>query len=372
MPAGMDPAWQERLWKPAAELTWAGAALRSPLGLLAAAYGLVVQARAAAYQKDWLRSRRLPVPVAVVGNLTVGGSGKTPLARWLAERLLAEGCRPVLLSRGYAADQRGPVTVASAGAGPLASAEAVGDEPYWLAQNLPGVPVLIGPDRFQVGARAVREFGATHLVLDDGFQHLQLFRDADVVVLDGRRRWDREALLPRGRLREPWSALARASVLVVNKVARPEPDLLAWLRRWNRNAGVFFAHYFPAGLFSLDQEPVSDAGSALAFAGLAEPQYFFELLRGQAEIKDQVVFPDHYRFTPADLQDLERRAERAGARRLITTEKDAVRLAGLALPNLPVQVLKIGLDFFGREAECYAAIRARLENAAPAPARDPS
>ena len=372
MPRGVDPAWREWLWKPEAGLTPAEAVLRSPLRLLAAAYGLAVRTRAAAYQKNWLRSRRLPARVAVVGNLTVGGSGKTPLARWLAEKLHAEGRRVALLSRGYAGRRRDPVTLVSRGQGPLASAEAAGDEPYWLARNLPGVPVLIGPDRFQVGEQAIREFDATHLVLDDGFQHLQLFRDADVVVLDGRRRWDQEALLPRGRLREPWSALARASVLVVNKVVRPQPDLLAWLRRFNPQAPVFFARYLPAGLFSLDQEPVSEATPALAFAGLAEPDYFFELLRGQIELKDQVAFPDHYRYTPADLRDLARRAERAGARRLLTTEKDAVRLAGLALPGLPVQVFKVGLDFFGREADCYAAIRARLADAAPPPARNPS
>jgi tetraacyldisaccharide 4'-kinase len=360
----MDPAWRERLWKPEAELTPAGAALRSPLGLLAAAYGLLARTRAAAYQQGWLRARRLPARVAVVGNLTVGGSGKTPLAQWLAQRLRADGCRVALLSRGYGARRRGPMTVVSRGDGPLESAAAAGDEPYWLAQNLPGVPVLIGPDRFSVGTRAIQEFGATHLVLDDGFQHLQLCRDADVVLVDGRRPWDREALLPRGRLREPWSALNRASVIIVNKVSRPEPDRLAWLRPWNPQAPVFFARYLPAGLFSLDREPVSGAEPALAFAGLAEPEYFFALLGSSVELVERLAFPDHYRYTPADLQDLARRAERAGAGRLITTEKDAARLAGLPRPALPVQVLKVALDFFGQEAECYAAIAARLAEAA--------
>jgi len=240
----------------------------------------------------------------------------------------------------------------------------VGDEPYWLAQNLPGLPVLIGPDRFRAGTQAVQEFGATHLVLDDGFQHLRLFRDCDVVLVDGRRRCEDEALLPRGRMREPWSALKRASVVVVNKVAGPDPARLAWIRHWNPQAPVFFARYLAAGIFTLDRQPVAEAGPALAFAGLAEPDYFFELLGSQVELRERAVFPDHYRYTSADLQLLALRATRAGAARLLTTEKDAVRLQGLARPGLPVQVLKVSLDFFGREAECYAAIAARLREAA--------
>ena len=124
MPAGMDPAWRESLWKPGAELSPAGRVLRLPLGLLAEVYGLAVRARAGAYHRGWLSSRRLPARVAVVGNLTVGGSGKTPLAQWLAERLHADGCRVALLSRGYAGERPGPVTVVSRGAGPLAEARA--------------------------------------------------------------------------------------------------------------------------------------------------------------------------------------------------------------------------------------------------------
>jgi tetraacyldisaccharide 4'-kinase len=357
----LSPDRLDWMWKPGPELSLPGALLRLPLSLLAGANGGLMRARAAAYQKGWLPSRRLPAKVAAVGNLTVGGSGKTPLARWLAARLSAEGRRVALISRGYRRASAAPVTVASRGDGPLGSALELGDEPYWLAQNLPGVPVLCGPDRVRVGEQAIAQFRATHLVLDDGFQHLRLKRDADVVVVDGRRPPASEALLPRGRLREPWSALHRAAVVVVNKVSRPDPAWTEWLSRWNPEAPVFFSRYQPVGIFSLAGEPAEDKGPALAFAGLAEPDYFFELLAGQVQVKDRVAFPDHHSYSAAELEELAARAKAAGAERMITTEKDAGRLAGLGLPALPIHSLRVALDFFGRENDCYAAIRSRLE-----------
>src|SRR5215216_482156 len=187
----------------------------APLGIV---YGAVARARLRLYRSGWLKSERVGAPVVSVGNLTAGGTGKTPLVEWVAHALAAEGLRACVLTRGYGRADEGRRVVASDGARVLAEVAECGDEPRLLAEKLLGVAsVVCDRDRVSAARWARAELGARVFVLDDGFQHLRIARDLDVVTLDATDPWGGGHLLPRGRLREPASALARAGCVVITR-----------------------------------------------------------------------------------------------------------------------------------------------------------
>jgi tetraacyldisaccharide 4'-kinase len=306
------------------------------LNLLSTAYGQIAQARRAWFARRPHARRRLPVPVVSVGNLSVGGSGKTPTVASLAKLLLASGARPVVLSRGYARRQEvDGVLVVSDGRLVYEPVERSGDEPQLLARTLPGVPVLVCPDRYLAGMLAHRRFGATVVLLDDGFQHLELERDIDLLLV--RPEDVRDELLPRGRLREPLSAAAAAHAIVV-------PGTFA-------EAALVGAMLGAGPVFTLDQEfatprlvrPFGDAVPEGAFgtsrrlvavAGIARPERFFKTVEVlDWEIAQPMVFRDHHWFTRRDVETIHDAVQTLGAGGVITTEKDAVRLTSLALPH---------------------------------------
>ena len=308
-------------------MTWADLLL--PLSPL---YAAVVRARAGAYARGWLRSRRLEVPVVSVGNLTFGGTGKTPTVVALVRDLVRRGRRPAVLSRGYRRSSAEAMVAVGPDTG--RSADAIGDEPAELARRLPGVPIVVDADRVR-GGRAAIARGADVLVLDDGFQHQRLARDLDLVLVDAGDPWGGGRLPPRGRLREPVAALARASAVLVTKVpadhravvedvtdavaahAGAIPVLAARLRVSRVRTGQGW------------QEAAALAGRRLfAFAGVGRPGGFAALLEeAGAELAGSRWYPDHHRYTAAELASLATAADAAGAI-LVTTGKDAVKLSG--------------------------------------------
>jgi tetraacyldisaccharide 4'-kinase len=320
------------------------------LSALSVAYRAALAVRDQAYRWRLLHTGRLPCPVVSVGNLTLGGSGKTPTVE-LAVRTLRElGAVAAVVSRGYGRTTRGVHVVADR-EGVRVDTRTAGDEPLLLAERLPGVPVVVGENRYEAGRVAVERCGATALVLDDGFQHRTLAKDLEILVVQGHAPWGNARVFPRGMLREPLSALARAHAVVVTNPPGAEAvqAVTATVRRFNAGAAVLAARYQMQDAIetrSGRRLPVAElAGRRLiAFAGLGSPQGFADTVDAAGVRRVGFVeFPDHHWFTPRDLGELARDARAAGAQGLITTEKDWVRIRDLPPPGLPLWVLPVRL-----------------------------
>jgi tetraacyldisaccharide 4'-kinase len=296
-----------------------------PLSLV---YGAVARIRALAYEKKIFRQRRLDGVVISVGNLTVGGTGKTPMVLWVAERLLAEGKSLAILTRGY----RGKSVLSEPGKSQISGNSMVGstsDEVQVLQSRL-GERVMfgVGPDRYKNGM-ALAERGAQWFILDDGFQHLQLARDVNIVLIDASKPFGGGHLLPAGRLREPRSALKRADMIVITRSSHA-PAIESVVRHYS-SAPIFYAH---AKLDSMrsrlkPQLTLAEArGRAFfAFCGIGNPGGFVADLREwEFQIVGQKFFRDHHRYSPADMAEIEKEARKAGATGLICTEKDSFNL----------------------------------------------
>ena len=333
-------------------------------------YRIFVRVRVGAYRRGWLQSRRLPVKVVSVGNLTVGGTGKTPMVLRLADGLRARGLRVAVLTRGYGRRQRAPLVMNGRGDVSRYTPDLMGDEPILLARRAPDLTIGVGADRFGLAQQilAVERDAPPHVfLLDDGFQHLRLARDLDLVLLDATDPFGGGAVLPAGRLREPPRALRRADLIVLTRVgADNETNILDTVRRHNPRAPVFRASTKLAGvleagthraanLYVLKQQPV------LAFCGLGNPQAFLDDLRRWGfTVVSELVFRDHHRYTVDDLQAIVRAADRAGARALVTTEKDMINLTVVPPSRPPMLYCRIELEIED-EAGFFAAVAERLQ-----------
>ncbi|MFQ5464894.1 MAG: tetraacyldisaccharide 4'-kinase [Thermodesulfobacteriota bacterium] len=319
------------------------------IALLARLYGAGVRARSRLYGLGILRARRLPKPVISVGNLTVGGTGKTPVVIHIAAFLVREGTRPVILSRGYKGSARG-LTVVSDGTRLLAGPAEAGDEPYLAATRLPGVPVIVCKDRARAGEYAVKKFSPDFILLDDGFQHLALARDVNILLVDSRTGFGGGRLLPRGVLREPVSAARRADVVLLKGGgggggAAARGDIPQALKALGKPVLRF--DYRPVALVNVadgsEASPKALGGkSVAALSALADPRSFHSSLEALgARVAEAVTFPDHHAYTREDLERVKDAA--AGADFVVTTEKDAVKLKGLA-GAMEVHALTIEVD----------------------------
>jgi tetraacyldisaccharide 4'-kinase len=329
------------------------------LAPLAWLYGAGAWLHRSAYARGRRRARRLGCKVVSVGNLTVGGSGKTPTAAWLAAALARRGHKTALATRGYGRRGREAVCVASDGRFVRASVEQAGDEPLLLAAHAPGVPVLVGRDRAVAGLRAMSAFGAEVLVLDDGFQHHRLARDVDVVVVDGRLGFGNRKLLPRGPLREPLAALRRAGAIgVVDGPLAPEDAAL--VAALAPGAFRFEARRRPAALRPLrggaPDPPAALAGRAVGIlAGIANPASLRRSVEALgARVVAERAFPDHHRYAASDVASLD-----AHARVWVTTEKDALKILPGWVGAAEVRVLVVELEVDEPES-LVAWLEARL------------
>jgi tetraacyldisaccharide 4'-kinase len=295
------------------------------------AYRALSDYRRQSYLSGRKARMRLPCPVVSVGNLTTGGTGKTPMTQWLARRLQERGARVAVVLRGYRGSRSDAGGVVSDGERILMAVDESGDEAQLHARALKGVPILIGRDRAAVGRRAVEEFGAEIIVLDDGFQTWWLARDLDVLLVDATNPFGNGHLLPCGILREPISAAARADVVVFTKSDRVDADALpqleSRLREWLREDAVLAqARHAPVGLVNADGEPFPlshlRGARVRAFSALADNAGFFRTLNA-LELAEcaPVGFPDHHRYTERDLKTLQAGDWQA----VVTTEKDLVK-----------------------------------------------
>ena len=324
---------------------------------LAGGYHGLLGAREWLYERRVLASRALPCPVVSIGNLTVGGTGKTPAVE-LAVRTLADlGRRPAVVSRGYRRRSSGVQIVADTASIRL-DPEDAGDEPFLLARRLPGVPVVVGSHRYDAARVAVDRFGATAIVLDDGFQHRTLHKDLEVVMVRAERPWGNGGLLPSGPLREPLAALARAHLVVATGFAAPLDlgPVSATVARHAPGVPVLAARYAAVECWEASRMrtvPLKQLSGQrlLGFAGIASPDAFRATLQTLGvDASDLVTFADHHWYTAADVSALNAQAEKLGAAHgLVTTEKDWVRLRTLPLPVCPLYVVSVRLEFIAGE-----------------------
>ncbi|HKW57770.1 MAG TPA: tetraacyldisaccharide 4'-kinase [Candidatus Acidoferrum sp.] len=319
--------------------------VRIVLWPLSAVYGVSVRLRAWMYQNGLRKQQHLRGKVISVGNLTVGGTGKTPMVLWLAEKLLAEGKRVAILSRGY----RG-----SGG---------TSDEIELLKHRLRGRAAFgVGKNRFAEGRRLENEQAVDTFLLDDGFQHQRLARDLDIVMLDGSRKLKKEWLLPSGALREPISACRRADMLVVTrKPERPEIEASD-----SDRLSIFYCRTRPLGFRRMgDPEDLPykseiGPGPFFAFCGIGNADSFFEDLgHWHVPLAGKRAFRDHHRYSARDLEELQHEAQRAGAIAFVTTEKDAFNIASPAAAVLPIFVTVIDFEVTP-EREFLTTLKSKL------------
>ncbi len=330
-----------------------------PLYLLSLPYGGAVRARSLFYSLSLLKAKTLPCPVISIGNITVGGTGKTPLVMALAKGLMARGISVAILSRGYKG-KRMSEPVVSDGKTIFLSPEESGDEPFLMARVCQGVPVLVGKDRFTNGRIVLQRFRVKGLLLDDGYQHLGLYRDINILLVDSHMGFGDGTLLPRGILREPLSHLRRADIFLLTKVEdlQTAQSLERKIHQIHPSSLVFHSHYEPVSLVSPnDDEEELDSlkgRKILALSGIANPAYFSSMLRRcGAEIIGEVVFPDHHPYTPEDLSSIKEKSNRADC--IVATEKDMVKLMKLDIHHLPIRALRVKIKMW-EEEEFYQRV----------------
>jgi tetraacyldisaccharide 4'-kinase len=315
--------------------------------LLGDLYGALAAARVTAYRRGLVPSHRLAGPVISVGNLSVGGSGKTPVVARLAELLRAQGLPVSVLSRGYRGSFRGDALVVGDGHGLCATAAEAGDEPVMLARALAGVVVAVGPRRDAVGRAVEARFGPRVHLLDDGFQHLRLARDLDLLCLSPEDLGDRP--LPAGRLRENAVAARRADILLLTGAEDVSPARMSEVERSLGRTPTFRVRRRGLGFASPAGEAVAAPARPFLLAGIARPQRFAaDVGRVCPTVVGTAFFRDHHAFSAADLEAVMSRARAAGADALVTTAKDAERLApsdpAPSDPVLPLLVFRVAAE----------------------------
>ena len=344
--------------------------------MLDSLYAQVMRVRRRRYEREPGRQRRLSKPVISVGNLSVGGTGKTPVVAALAQWLVDRGERPSILSRGYArSDNVDGVVVVSDGSTQIrASLDRSGDEPLMLARQVPRAVVCVSPERYLSGVLAERELGASVHILDDGFQHLELGRDLDVLVttigeIPGGK------VIPLGRLRESSEAAARAQVLVVTDATAGAASAEAWTLGISQSCGAVRLLGAPVGIGEQgsgigDQgSGIGDQGSGIgdrgskvvALAGIANPVRFVEALKQDGwNVVDAITFADHYRYSQRDIDAIADRVKSSGAEAVLTTDKDAVRLEAIERVSFPLYRVPLTVSFDPPDA-LFASVSAVLQ-----------
>lgn len=322
------------------------------LSFLSLLYRLAVSLRNRMFNLGIFKQKRLSCKVISIGNVTVGGTGKTPTVIMLANFLRSNGYRPAVLSRGYGGKAKAPVNIVSDGIHILMEPAAAGDEPVLIAKNTKGIPVITGPDRFLTGKFAINNLGADILILDDAFQHRRLYRDIDIVLMNREKPFGNGFMLPRGPLREPPEALKRA-------------DIVLWKDK--TGGGGCFPQYQEQGIDKFlpvlsgylkpkeitrgnteDSLPLEciTGKKICVFTGIGSPETFRETVESLGgKPVAFLAYPDHYRYTLKDMNDIQKIASASGAEMIVTTEKDGVRLTEFPDFLKDILILKVEMEF---------------------------
>jgi len=324
-------------------------------------YGICIKLRYFLYHIGIFKTKRLTCRVISIGNITVGGSGKTPMAIYLAKKLQEKSRKVVILSRGYKGKVKG-IGVVSDGKNILLDPEDAGDEPYLMAAKLKNIPVIVGKDRYSAGLYAIEKFNPDVVILDDGFQHIRLARDRNILLIDSRRGFGKGHLFPMGILREPLSGLKRASLVMLKN-----GEWGVGCGKWENLFLPSTAHLLPPIFFCYKPQAVINliTGERLnvgflkgkriiALSGIADPGSFKDTLEGLgAVIVKEISYPDHYCYTSDDLHYLIDEAK--GTNIVVVTEKDGVKLKRLSIKSLAIYALEIDVEMRDTDSEIFFA-----------------
>ncbi len=349
-----------RLWEVDADVN---PGLKTVLIPPAKLYAAWMRIRADLYRKQLCTPRKLPCRVVSVGNLSVGGTGKTPMVMYLARCLTARGLKVVVISRGYRGQFEKQGGIVSDGHKVLAGVKDSGDEPQILATQLPGVPVIVGGNRYRAGQRAISIYNPDVILLDDAYQHLKLQRDLDLVLMDCRRPLGNGYTLPAGELREPPQSLNRTDAVIFTRcdvisgtaqTKRPFPDLSECF-----TGPVFKTRHVPvirnivSGRHNRFMHSTIAGRRVFAFSGLAKNEEFLYTLSGfECDLAGSLGFPDHHHYSVADLAGISHRAEKLAVDVIVTTEKDYVKIKRAT--EWPVDLVVMGIDIsFGDDKERF-------------------
>ncbi len=355
-------------------------ALRTVLASFSKLYEFAVNSRLSLYRNRILRERNLGCLVVSIGNLTVGGTGKTPVVEKFARSLQDGGRRVAILSRGYKSvkqpflkrllgniqgkNEIDPPRVVSDGRALLLDSKTAGDEPYMLAANLPDIPVIVDKDRVKSGKHAISEFNCDTLILDDGLQYLRLRHRLDIVLIDRWQPFGTERLLPRGTLREPPRNLKRASYIFITKcTGEPNDDLIERIRKYNRTAEIIECEHRPRHLQHIETRATQPLESLRGMrvgtiSAIAVPESFEEGVRRLgAKIEATCRFMDHHRFTEQEIITFINCCVESDVDMIITTEKDAVRFPRLGRLDVPIYFLRVEIGILSNEESFDQCIR---------------
>ncbi len=334
----------------------------SPLFFLSFLYSIILKIRSFFYISGFFSKRQLNAKVISVGNLTVGGTGKTPMVIAVAEVLAKNGKKTTVLSRGYKSKKEGSLKIVSDGNEIKLNPASAGDEPYLIAERLNDVPVIICPDRYTSGKYATENFGADTIILDDGFQNLAIKKDIDILLIDAMNPFGSGYLFPRGILREPLSAISRSDIIIITKADfyKNIPDIIDTVRLRNSHAPVFKAVYKASELVNIATDRKEDISilnnkSVTIFSGIANPLSFSYLIKNAgAKIVSETIFSDHHSYTRDDIDKINPpipplvKGGKGGlsgndADMIITTEKDAVKIKRLIQEDINIWAVRIDL-----------------------------
>ena len=314
---------------------------------LKAFYWIFIHIRNFLYHYEFFSVRKINCKVVSVGNLTIGGTGKTPCVIYIALLLKTLGKRVAILSRGYGRKTSGLLLVSGGDGKVLCSWEDSGDEPYMMAKKLPDVPILVDENRYRGGVSLVNNFNPEVILLDDGFQHRSIYRDLDIVLVDGTIKYKEYQLLPYGTLREPWKSITRADTIMFTK---GKPDSIIKQKVDETALPVLYTNFIPKARFvdNVSKEKGKDK-NVFIFSGVGNPEFFIKTVKNLGyNICGIKNFPDHYHYKERNLLDIERMAEICGASLIVTTEKDWIKVQDFK-SNIPFGVIDIDLKIENTE-----------------------
>jgi tetraacyldisaccharide 4'-kinase len=322
------------------------------LKILSCLYSLAVRCRLGAYRIGLLRVKRLPTHVISVGNITTGGTGKTPFVAMLAEWAGTHGCKVAVLSRGYKGKKNADALVVSDGKNFVASADNAGDEPVMLAKKLPSVPILVSKKRYDIGYMAIKRFYSDLLLLDDGYQHLSLYRDVNILLIDAKRGFGNESLLPLGPLREPIEQIKRADTIILTGCTNEHTGgkLIHYIHNLFPEKSIYRAEHVPNEvIFPLAHKTYSpdmlNGRNVVVFAGIAHPDDFLETVESYgAHVIHFKAFSDHHSFRKHEIEKLSSWEKQSNVDFLLTTEKDWVRITPTIPSDWNIAMLTIKIE----------------------------
>ncbi len=343
--------------------TGTNSTLANFLSIISKCYDLAMALRLKLYRNNFFKTHRLPCKVISIGNITLGGTGKTPMTVYMAELIKNMGFKPAIVCRGYKGEYEHSVKTVTDGGRIFTSPEQSGDEPYLMATKLSGIPIVVGKNRYVSGMKAYKLFRPDIIILDDAFQHIRLFRDLNLLLLDAANPFGNGQIFPRGILRESLDQMDRADAIVITRYGRNYSENKVFPENKKGYAKPLFrCRHVPDAVSFLTSDGswrpsrITDirGEKGLAFAGIAKNEDFLTMLNNLGfQISEFIRFPDHHKFSDQDVDKILNRAEKTQAKFIITTEKDRVKLPINRFLAMNLYSLGVKISFIDRDRKRF-------------------